>query len=75
MSATLPDYEQAGELKIGQVDIANLRIRHLDVDKLTERADVADDLGKKYGGWLPLAQKYGKRTESDAWIGLPLVRP
>ena len=31
MSANLPDYEQAGELKIGQVGIANLRIRTLDV--------------------------------------------
>jgi len=29
------DYEQAGELKIGQVGIANLRIRTLDVDRLT----------------------------------------
>jgi len=28
------DYEQAGELKIGQVGIANLRIRNLDVDQL-----------------------------------------
>jgi septum site-determining protein MinC len=28
------DYEQAGELKIGQVGIANLRIRSLDVDQL-----------------------------------------
>ena len=28
------DYEQAGELKIGQVGIANLRIRTLDVDRL-----------------------------------------
>jgi septum site-determining protein MinC len=35
MSASLPDYEQAGELKIGQVGIANLRIRHLDVEKLS----------------------------------------
>ncbi|HMB57399.1 MAG TPA: septum site-determining protein MinC [Arenimonas sp.] len=35
MSATLPDYAQAGELKIGQVGIANLRIRHLDIDKLS----------------------------------------
>ena len=34
MAAALPDYEQAGELKIGQVGIANLRIRTLDVDKL-----------------------------------------
>ncbi len=34
MAAALPDYEQAGELKIGQVGIANLRIRTLDVAKL-----------------------------------------
>lgn len=34
MAAVIPDYEQAGELKIGQVGIANLRIRALDVDKL-----------------------------------------
>ena len=34
MAATTFDYEQAGELKIGQVGIANLRIRTLDVDKL-----------------------------------------
>lgn len=35
MSAAL-DYEQAGELKIGQVGIANLRIRTLDVARLVE---------------------------------------
>ena len=35
MSASLPDYSQAGELKIGQVGIANLRIRDLDVAKLS----------------------------------------
>ncbi len=36
MSATpaTMNYEQAGELKIGQVGIANLRIRQLDVDQL-----------------------------------------
>jgi septum site-determining protein MinC len=34
MAAQIPDYEQAGELKIGQVGIANLRIRTLDVEKL-----------------------------------------
>jgi len=33
--STAVDYEQAGELKIGQVGIANLRIRTLDVDQLT----------------------------------------
>src|SRR6204780_2636578 len=35
---------------------------HIYVDKLIELTDVADYLGKRYGGWLSLAQKYGKRT-------------
>ena len=35
-AASMPDYEQAGELKIGQVGIANLRVRTLDVDKLAQ---------------------------------------
>ena len=57
--AANPDYEQAGELKIGQVGIANLRIRSLDVAKISaemrervrsapklfERAAVIIDLG------------------------------
>ncbi|KAF1719714.1 septum site-determining protein MinC [Pseudoxanthomonas wuyuanensis] len=34
MSSANLDYEQAGELKIGQVGIANLRIRSLDVPQL-----------------------------------------
>jgi septum site-determining protein MinC len=34
MAATTPDYEQAGELKFGQVGIANLRIRTLDPERL-----------------------------------------
>jgi len=34
MAAAVPDFEQAGELKFGQVGIANLRVRSLDVDKL-----------------------------------------
>ncbi len=33
-STPRPDLEQAGELKIGQVGIANLRVRTLDVDRL-----------------------------------------
>jgi septum site-determining protein MinC len=36
MAAALPGFEQAGELKIGQVGIANLRVRTLDVGKLVE---------------------------------------
>ena len=42
MSA-IPDYEQAGELKIGQVGIANLRIRNFDVAKIC--AEMADRVG------------------------------
>ena len=34
LSADLPNYEQAGELKFGQVGIANLRVRTLDVARL-----------------------------------------
>src|SRR5476649_2920646 len=44
---------------------------HIYADKLIELTDVADYLGKRYGGWLNLAQRYGKRTKSSAWIGLP----
>ena len=44
---------------------------HIYVDKLVELTDVADYLGKRYGGWLPLAQTYGKKNKSNAWIGLP----
>jgi multiple sugar transport system substrate-binding protein len=44
---------------------------HIYSDKLIELTDVADYLGKRYGGWQNLAQRYGKRSKSDAWIGLP----
>ncbi len=41
MSATTPmDYEQAGDLKFGQVGIANLRVRTLDPERLA--AEMAD---------------------------------
>src|SRR4051795_10749373 len=44
---------------------------HIYIDKLIELTDVADYLDKRYGGWQPLAQRYGKRHKSDIWIGLP----
>jgi multiple sugar transport system substrate-binding protein len=44
---------------------------HIYADKLIELNDVADYLGKKYGGWQRLAQKYGMRAKSQTWIGLP----
>src|SRR5207237_1452382 len=44
---------------------------HIYVDKLIELTDVADYLGKRYGGWQTLAQRYGKRSKSNSWIRLP----
>ena len=44
---------------------------HIYADKLIELTEVADYLGKRYGGWMFLAEKYGKRHKSNAWIGLP----
>jgi multiple sugar transport system substrate-binding protein len=44
---------------------------HLYSDKVIEVTEVAEYLGKKYGGWGATAQKYGKRHNSQNWIGLP----
>ena len=44
---------------------------HIYADKLIELTEVADYLGKRYGGWMFLAEKYGRRYKSNAWIGLP----
>lgn len=44
---------------------------HIYADKLIELSDVAEYIGKKYGGWLNLAQRYGKRHGTNNWIGLP----
>ena len=44
---------------------------HIYADKLVETTDVAEYLGQRYGGWLALAQKYGKRHGTNNWIGLP----
>jgi multiple sugar transport system substrate-binding protein len=44
---------------------------HIYVDKLIELTDVADYLDKRYGGWLTLARRYGRKNKSTNWIGLP----
>jgi len=38
-------------------------------EKLIDMTDLADYLGAKYGGWYPVAQKYGKKGNS--WIAIP----
>ncbi len=45
---------------------------HIYADKLVELSDVAEYLGKKYGGWMFLGEKYGKRHRTNNWIGLPI---
>ncbi len=44
---------------------------HIYADKLIELSDVAEYLGKRYGGWAFLAEKYGKRHRTSNWIGIP----
>jgi multiple sugar transport system substrate-binding protein len=43
---------------------------HLFPQKCVDVTDVADYLGKKYGGWVDSAQKYGKT--GDKWIAIPI---
>jgi len=40
-------------------------------DKLLDVTDLAEYLGKKYGGWYPAAQAF-MRPDGKWWIGLPL---
>ncbi len=43
---------------------------HLFPTKVVDVTDVADYLGKKYGGWVPSAVTYGK--SGNRWIALPI---
>ncbi len=45
---------------------------HIYADKVMELSDVAEYLGKKYGGWMFLGEKFGKRAKTNNWIGLPM---
>ncbi|HMA08266.1 MAG TPA: extracellular solute-binding protein, partial [Ramlibacter sp.] len=40
-------------------------------DKLVDMTDVADYLGKKYGGWYPACEAF-LRPDGKKWIGIPL---
>ena len=44
---------------------------HLYPEKLLDLTDLADYLGKKYGGWFPAARTYAT-TAKGRWVGLPL---
>lgn len=45
---------------------------HLYPDKLVDLTDLADYLGKKYGGWYPVCRKYGHAHGSSRWICIPI---
>jgi multiple sugar transport system substrate-binding protein len=45
---------------------------HIYADKLVEVSDVAEYLGRKYGGWMFLGDKFGKRARTNNWISIPL---
>ena len=42
------------------------------VDKIVDLTDIADYLGKKYGGWGPLPARFGKKFGTNSWIALPM---
>lgn len=45
---------------------------HLFADKIIDMSDVAEYLGKKYGGWYPLAETYGKKRGTNNWLAIPM---
>jgi len=45
-------------------------LAHLFPAKLVDMSDLCDYLGKKYGGWVPLAEAYGK--SGGKWICIPI---
>ena len=59
MSSGNLDYEQAGELKIGQVGIANLRIRTLDVAQLAREMRERVERAPKLFGRAPVIIDFG----------------
>ena len=44
---------------------------HLFPEKLLDVSDVADYVGKKYGGWYPMIEQYGR--SGRRWVGIPNV--
>lgn len=53
------------DIILGTNDDANLY-----PDKLVDVSDVANYLGKKYGGWFPICEQYLK-PDGKKWIGVP----
>ena len=45
---------------------------HLYTDKLLDVSGLAEYLGRKYGGWYYLAEKYGQKDGTKNWIAIPM---
>lgn len=45
---------------------------HLYTDKILDMTELATYLGKKYGGWGPLPQIYGKKFGTENWVSIPM---
>jgi multiple sugar transport system substrate-binding protein len=45
---------------------------HLYTEKIIDMSELAEYLGKKYGGWGPLPSIYGKKFGTNQWIALPM---
>lgn len=45
---------------------------HIYADKLLPVTDIAEYLGRKYGGWYDLSVLYGRAWKGTDWIGLPM---
>ena len=41
-------------------------------DKVVDVTDVADYLGKKYGGWYRASVLFGQKWKSNQWVALPM---
>jgi multiple sugar transport system substrate-binding protein len=48
---------------------------HIYPDKLVDVTDIAEYLGKKYGGWEDVCFKYGINPATGRWIGVPMGGP
>ena len=45
---------------------------HLYADKILDMTEVAEYLGKKYGGWGPLPERFGKQFGTNKWLSIPM---
>ncbi|MCK8782797.1 extracellular solute-binding protein [Roseomonas sp. NAR14] len=45
---------------------------HLYAEKTLDLSEVANYLGQKYGGWMPLAERYGRKQGTATWIAIPV---